>query len=249
MQVSAAEGLMRNSPVKATKGRSGPTSPTKKARMLERQNPAKVVTRAVPRSPSKGPHTPALHEAATVFSRASAHSPGVRTSGPTVSPKGMDEVQDGKWCEPRRFSCCWAIHQGVRLRYPSTASIWSFVASRCRAMYLCNVEAPNSKATHEQTCISALAKLCAKTVPAISLRALQLASSLPLLTQVPISLIPQSSPLSSKLMCMHGAGTVRPGLSPKYDCNHKQQPKRLLLFSETKEMNAWQVPPPGKRGA
>lgn len=141
------------------------------------------------------------------------------------------------------------IHQGVRLRYPPTACTWSSVGSRCRAMYLCNVEAPNSKATHEQTCISALAKLCAKTVPAISLRALQLASSLPLLTQVPISLIPQSSPLSSKLMCMHGAGTVRPGLSPKYDCNHKQQPKRLLLFSETKEMNAWQVPPPGKRGA
>ena len=87
VQVDAIPVLVPNSPVKATKGRASPSSPTKKASRQEPQNPAKVSTRAVPRSPSKGPHTPAVHEAATVFSRASAHSPGVRTSGPTVSPR------------------------------------------------------------------------------------------------------------------------------------------------------------------
>ena len=60
-------------------------------------------------------------------------------------------------------------------------------------MYLCNVEAPNSKATHESTCTSALAKLCAKTVPAINLHALQLASNSALLIQLPST---GQSPLS-----------------------------------------------------
>ena len=77
------------------------------------------------------------------------------------------------------------IHQGVRLRYPPTACTWSSVGSRCRAVYLCNVEAPNSKATHESTCTYALAKLCAKTILAINLRALQLALNSALLIQLP----------------------------------------------------------------
>lgn len=108
MQVDAAPGLVPKSSVKAIKGRANPTSPTKKASMMDPQNLAKVATRAMPRSPSKGPDTPVLHEAAAVFSTASPHSPGVRTGSPAASSKDVDEIQDGRWCAPRRCSCCWA---------------------------------------------------------------------------------------------------------------------------------------------
>jgi len=108
MQVPAAQGLMCNSPVNITKGRADSSSPTKKASRLEPKPPAKLTTRAVPGSPAKGPHTLAQCEAATVFSRASPHSPAVRVSSLAASSKDVDELQDGKWCEPRRCSCCWA---------------------------------------------------------------------------------------------------------------------------------------------
>ncbi len=108
MQVDAIPVLVPNSPVKATKGRATPSSPTEKASRLEPQNPARLPTRAVPRSPSKGPHTPEAREAATVFNRASPHSPGVRASSPTTSSRDVNEIQDGRVCEPRRCSCCWA---------------------------------------------------------------------------------------------------------------------------------------------
>lgn len=115
-QVPAAEWLLRNSSDKAIKGRASPTSPTKMASRLERKPPAKLTTRAMPRSPSTGPHTPASREAATVFSRALPHSPGVRASSPTVPSK--DEIQDGRWCEPRRCSCCWASSKASGLGSP-----------------------------------------------------------------------------------------------------------------------------------
>ena len=104
-----AEGLIRNSPVKASKGRAMPSSPMKTASRQEPEPPAKFIPRAMPCSPAKGPHTPETYETVTVFSRASAHSPAVRASSPTTSSKGMDETQDGRLCEPRRCSCCWAF--------------------------------------------------------------------------------------------------------------------------------------------
>ncbi|KAL0023404.1 hypothetical protein WJX79_005927 [Trebouxia sp. C0005] len=116
-EVPAAEWLLRNSSDKAIKGRASPTSPTKMASRLERKPPAKLTTRAMPRSPSTGPHTPASREAATVFSRALPHSPGVRASSPTVPSK--DEIQDGRWCEPRRCSCCWASSKASGLGVPT----------------------------------------------------------------------------------------------------------------------------------
>ncbi|KAA6424919.1 MAG: hypothetical protein FRX49_05093 [Trebouxia sp. A1-2] len=117
LPVPAAEWLLRNSSDKAIKGRASPTSPTKMASRLERKPPAKLTTRAMPRSPSTGPHTPASREAATVFSRALPHSPGVRASSPTVPSK--DEIQDGRWCEPRRCSCCWASSKASGLGVPT----------------------------------------------------------------------------------------------------------------------------------
>ena len=109
MQVPLAEGLICNSPVRASKGRAMPSSPTKKASRQGAEPPAKLTLRAMPRSPANGPHTPAQCEAATVFNRASPHSPAVGASSPTTSSKGMDEPQDGRLCEPRRCSCCWAF--------------------------------------------------------------------------------------------------------------------------------------------
>ena len=106
--MDGAPGLVPNSRVSATKDGEGSSSPTKKASRLEPQIPAKLPSRAMPRSPSQGPHTPALHEAVAVFSRASPHSPGVRASSPTASCKDLSEIQDGRWCAPRRCSCCWA---------------------------------------------------------------------------------------------------------------------------------------------
>ncbi len=106
--MDAAPGPVPNGPVKAIKGRVSPTSPTKKANRLEPQTPAKLATRAMPRSPSNSPYSSASREAAAVFSRASPYSPRVRASSPTTSSKSVEEIQDGRWCEPRRCSCCWA---------------------------------------------------------------------------------------------------------------------------------------------
>ncbi|DBA75781.1 TPA: hypothetical protein ACH3X1_010192 [Trebouxia sp. C0004] len=134
-EVDTAPGLLPNSLVKAIKGRASPTSPTKKASRLEPQTPAKVATRAMSRSPSKGPHTPVSREAVAIFSRASTHSPGVRASSPTGYSQDVDEIQDGRWCEPRRCSCCWASTKASGTGAPTwrKGSIAPFVG-----MCLCN---------------------------------------------------------------------------------------------------------------
>ncbi len=89
------------------------------------------------------------------------------------------------------------------------------------------------------------------TVPATNLRALQLTSSLTLLTQVPISRNPQSSQCKAashgKLRACMGRSCKR----QKYDYNNKQQQQNLKSFPETIEMNVfiWQGRLLGARGA
>ncbi|DBA75775.1 TPA: hypothetical protein ACH3X1_010187 [Trebouxia sp. C0004] len=108
-EVDVAPGLLPNGPVKAIKARAtSPTSPTKKASRLEPQPHAKLATRTMPCSPSRSPRLPASCDAAAVYSRASLLSSGVRASSPTALSKHESEIQDGRWCEPRRCSCCWA---------------------------------------------------------------------------------------------------------------------------------------------
>ena len=186
VQVEAAPGLVPNSLVSASKGRAASSSPTKKASKLEPQPPAKVVTRAMPRSPSKGPHTPALHEAATIFSRASAHSPAVRVSSPTAPSKGMDELQDGKWCEPRRCSCCWASTKASGSGSP-LQHLPGHLQDQDIGIpaLLCGVGSPNCPAT--QYVIGHASQpdqaFCATTVPATNFSALHFTLSTTLLIQ------------------------------------------------------------------
>ena len=100
--------LQRKTSVHPPLGRVNFGTPALQAHKLEPQTPSKAARRVAPGSPVQEPDRAAPGSHASGVSRAPPSSPGAKLTSPGSPSENGSEIQDGRLCDPKRCSCCWA---------------------------------------------------------------------------------------------------------------------------------------------
>ena len=124
--------LLPKSPVKPALDRTDSSPEAQEALQLEPQTPVKAATRADPGSPVEDPDRAASGSSAGHFSRAPPSGPGPGLTSPGSPSDDRMEIQDGRWCSPRRCSCCWAT---IKAKGTGDLSLHCMLYICCRSEY------------------------------------------------------------------------------------------------------------------
>ena len=107
-QAALGLGALHTAPVAPPLDRTDSSPQAQEALKLEPQTPVKAATRADPGSPVEDPDMAASGTSAGHFSRAPPSGLGPGLTSPGSPSEDRREIQDGRWCSPKRCSCCWA---------------------------------------------------------------------------------------------------------------------------------------------
>ena len=111
-QAALATRLLHTAPAVPPLGRVNTGAPALLADKLEPDTPSQAATRAVSGSPVEDPDRAEASSSVRGVTRAPPSSPG----SPCVDES---EIQDGRWCNPKRCSCCWASSKAKGTGDPS----------------------------------------------------------------------------------------------------------------------------------
>ena len=117
-QAVLATRLLHRAPAVPPLGSVNTGAPALLADKLEPDTPSQAATRAVSGSPVEDPVRAASGSPARGVPRAPPSSSG----SPSVDES---EIQDGRWCNPKRCSCCWASGKAKGTGDPSPHCIRS----------------------------------------------------------------------------------------------------------------------------